>query len=296
MHIDSIVDLVPTAIDGTEEIATWSDEKKAEFVKTFEKRSVAARVILELTAESVLSVASQRKFISTKHVNQVNRSSTVGNRCGYYQDCEETTGRTHEDLAKIAEEQAKAVLKGLPPLKKAVQIIDPATAKKIDQRDKLVVKGKKIRDELVELAEPILMGEIDQQMTVGEFRKMIKTRERRQKRLVDNLEELAKEGNELENAINKALYAGLPGLSDAVVKVVNDCYERSTALDSTARRVSEQVKFGDSQAAMSILQRFEQDEAEVSSEIKAEFDGALKKLKIAGTKKRRTKKALPKGK
>lgn len=292
MHSDSITNLVPTAIAGTA-MAEWSDEKKADFIKTFEKRSAASRAILEMTAEAILSTASTRKFISTKHMGQVVKSDTVAYN---YYDLDKATGRTHQDLYKVAEEQAKTVLKGLPPLRKAVQIIDPETAKKLDQRDKLIAKGKKLRDELVELAEPIEMGEIDQNMTVGEFRKMIKDRERRQKRIINSLEEVAKEGNQLENAINKALYAGLPGLSDAVVKAVNDCYERSNALDATTRRVAEQVKFGDSTAAMSILQRFEEDEAEVSTEIKAEFQDALKKLKLAGAKKRKTRKVLPKGK
>lgn len=295
MLSDSITDLVPTAVSGTEQMAEWSDEKKADFVKTFEKRSYAARVILEMTADAILSTASTRKFISDKHVNQIDRSGKVSRHCGYYRDIEEVTGRTHDDLYKIAQEQAKAVLKGLPPLKKAVQIIDPETAKRIDKRDKLIAKGKKLRDELIALAEPIEMEELDQSMTVGEFRKMIKDRERRQKRIVDTLEEVAKEGNTLENAINKALYAGLPGLSDAVVKAAQDCYERSTALDATTRRVAEQVKFGDSAAAMDILRRFEKDEAEVSTEIKAEFQDALKTLKLAATRKRKTtKKALPK--
>ena len=36
MHSDSITDLVPTAVSGTEQMAEWSDEKKADFVKTFE--------------------------------------------------------------------------------------------------------------------------------------------------------------------------------------------------------------------------------------------------------------------
>jgi hypothetical protein len=265
-------------------MAEWSDEKRADFVATFEKRSRAARTILEMAAEEMMEVASRRKFISAKHVNQVRKAHTVTHRYGRVS--EEETGRTYEDMHKIAQEQAEAVLKGLPPLKKAVQIIDPDTAKKIDQRDKLIAKGKKIRDELVDLAEPIRMGELDQSMTIGEFRKMVKDRERRQKRLIDTLEEIAKEGNQLENAINKALYAGLPGLSDAVVKAVNDCYERSNALDATTRRVAEQVKFGDSTAAMDILRRFEKDEAEVSDEIKAEFQGALKKLKLAGVKRR----------
>jgi hypothetical protein len=295
MHIDSITDLVPTAISGTEQMTEWSDEKKADFVRTFEQRSTAARAILELTADTILSIASQRKFISTKHMGQVNKTNTVHGSLGYNRQVESVTGRTWEDLHKVAEQQAKAILEGLPPLKKAVQIIDPDTAKKIDRRDKLVAKGKRLRDELVELAEPIEMTTLDQSMTIGEFRKMIKTRERRQKTLIDQLEEVAKEGNTLENAINKALYAGLPGLSDAVVKAANDCYERSNALDATTRRVAEQVKFGDSEAAMTILQRFEQDEAEVSAEVKAEFADALKKLKLAATtKKRRTKKALPK--
>jgi len=274
MNLDTITSLVPTAA-ACKDMAAWSETKKTEFVATFERRSAASRLILETTASCVLEIASRRKFVSVKHANQVERVSTVDPRWNGHQ---EKTGRSYEDIYKVARAQAEAILKGLPPLKKAVQIIDPDTAEKIDARDKLLAKGRKIRDELVELAEPVRMVDLDQNMTVGEFRKLIKDRERKQKRLVNQLDELAKDGNELENSINKALYAGLPGLSDAVIKVVNNCYERSSALDAATRRVAERVKFGDSAAAMDILRRFEDDEVEVSDEIKAEFDKALKKF------------------
>jgi hypothetical protein len=111
MHSKSITDLVPTAISRTGQMAEWSDEKKADFMKTFEKRSAASRLILEMTADAILSIAAARKF--TKHVNQITKTVSCG-----YRDIEEETGHTYQDLYKIAQEQAKAVLGGLPPLKK----------------------------------------------------------------------------------------------------------------------------------------------------------------------------------
>jgi hypothetical protein len=101
-------------------------------------------------------------------------------------------------------------------------------------------------------------------------------------------------GIELDNQINKALYLGLPGLSDAVIKVVADHLERAVAFDQTTRRVTEKVLFGDSEAAMELLKGFERDEVTVSDNIKAEFSAAMLKLGIAAGKKTRQLKAKKK--
>ena len=57
----------------------------------------------------------------------------------------------------------------------------------------------------------------------------------------------------MDTGIRAFLYHGLPGLFDAVVKVVNDYMERATAFSALNRRVGEQVQFCDSEAALEML-------------------------------------------
>jgi hypothetical protein len=99
--------------------------------------------------------------------------------------------------------------------------------------------------------------------------------------LIAKLDEIGKEGQSLDSRINKFLYNGLPGLSDAVIRVVIEYIERYTGFSALNRRVAEQVKFGDSEAAMEMLRTFEKDEVKVSSDIQGQFDAALDALKVA---------------
>jgi len=73
----------------------------------------------------------------------------------------------------------------------------------------------------------------------------------------------------------------LPGLSEAVVKLITQYTDKATAFSALNRRVAEQVQFGDSEAALSMLKSFEKDEATVSSEVREQFDQALEALKAA---------------
>jgi hypothetical protein len=102
---------------------------------------------------------------------------------------------------------------------------------------------------------------------------------------------MGEELQEMEIRISKALYAGIPGISDAIIKVINEHYERITALGNMCRRVSERVAFGDSAEALSLLSFFEKDEATVSDTIQAEFDAALVKLNLTKTAVRKLKAA-----
>ena len=83
---------------------------------------------------------------------------------------------------------------------------------------------------------------------------------------------------------HKALYAGIPGISDAVLKSIKLHYDKSKALDQMGRRVEEQVLFGDSAAALELLRGFEADEEKLAGEVKAEFKAAMKTLLGSKTK------------
>jgi tripartite-type tricarboxylate transporter receptor subunit TctC len=122
---------------------------------------------------------------------------------------------------------------------------------------------------------------------------MVREREEERQKLIKRMNTLASEGRRLESEISKTLFAGLPGLSDAVVAVIRNHVEQALAFESTGRRVEEQVKFGNSTAAVELLRHFESDEVKVSDQVKAQFDEALNKLKVAAkAPKKKASKAL----
>jgi septation ring formation regulator EzrA len=196
-------------------------------------------------------------------------------------------GREISGLDEIVHQRVNEILSNLPPLSKAVRIIDPDTAAMIDKVEKLKAQGQKLKDEVDEVSQPIIMAEVDQKMSVGEFRSLVKEREQKRKALLMKMQEIGKEGSQLEEIVYKKLYKGLPGLSDAVVDIAKTHLDRSTALDTMSRRVEEQVKFGDSETALQLLQHFEKDEVAVSEKVHAQFQEALEKLKLS-VKKGRT--------
>jgi hypothetical protein len=251
----------------------WTDEKRKDFVSTFKQRANVAKYVMQETAGQITIIASNRKFISNKHTNKIKPTDL----CRYNADF---GGRSHNELVELALERARATLKGLPALNKAVQIINPELSKKIESRDRLIEECKKLAARHGELSEPIVMSEVDQKMTVAAFRSMVKDTCKKRDKIALELNEVSKEALEFESQIDKELYSGIPGLSDAVVKVIQDHYDKVTALDQMTRRVEEQVMFGDSDAALELLKGFEKDESKVSDEIKAEFDKALLVLKL----------------
>jgi hypothetical protein len=80
------------------------------------------------------------------------------------------------------------------------------------------------------------------------------------------------------------------------VEVIKSHIDRSVALDEVSRRVEEQVRFGDSEAAVSLLSHFEQDEVNIGDTIRSQLAEALNKLKISvrGPKKSKVETAPPK--
>ena len=132
-------------------------------------------------------------------------------------------------------------------------------------------------------------------MTVKEFRDMMKKRDKDYNQNISLLEGQQENIKELEVQINKRLYKGIPGLSDAVISAVNDHFDKARALDQLDRRVEEQVMFGDCKAAIETLQTFEKDEIDLGDSIKLKLKAEVVKLLGAGTK-TAAKKKVPKAK
>lgn len=276
-------------------IALWDDTKKRDFVGLFQGRVRVARYLLEKTAHCLKDAAEKRKFLSRKHEREMfpEGTSTYFNGEAHYDKTSQPRnynepatigGRTTAQLQEIVDARVKEILANLPPLQMAVEILDPDTAAMIVKRDALLERGQATKDALMEASESIIMAEFDH-MKVSEFRAMVKERDAHRKSLLGLLSEIGTEGNALEMTIAKRLYAGLPGLSDAVIRVVKDHLAQSTALDALSRRVEEQVLFGDNEAALSLLRHFEKDEVQVATDLKAKFEAALEELRVAVHKK-----------
>jgi len=265
----------------------WSDERRKDFVGTFNKRTDVSRHLLNKTAEAIAESAIKRNFIGNKHYRKLNMQPNYA----YYS---KIGGRDVNELDELAKTKAKEILAGLPPLKKALSIIDPETSQMVIDKEKMELSGQKYLDQLDDISGDVNLSDLDQSMSIGELRAMVKKRDKRRRQLIDKLNEIGEELSELDKNIAKRLYAGIPGLSDAVVNAVVSCQDRAIAIGELSRRVEEKVMFGDSSAAMEILQSFEKDETEVSTEIKAEFKQAMNKLKLTGKSKQKTKKKLSK--
>lgn len=288
--------MLATISDGT--MATWTEDKKTEFISLFRSRSKAAQYILKKAALIIIEKAAHRHFIGPRVKTELDKKAQAHGLYDEGQVYNKPTmvgGRNVTDLDIIAAERAKAILNELPAVKDAVKIIDPDTATLMDKRDRLILKLKVLKEALEELPTRINMRDPEfADITVKEFLKGIKELENKRTKMAREMCDIGADGQALDESINKRLYNGLPGLSDAVKKVAIQHIERSQALDATTRRVEEKVKFGDDEGATALLQGFERDEIRVSDDIKSEFANAMKKLSLAAGKKKRKMKALPK--
>jgi hypothetical protein len=283
---------------ATDNLASWSDEKRQSFTDTFDARIRVARYLLIKTAEAIATKAKGKHFISEKHLRNVldtenlkysrhyTASEFIDAGQNQYSQNDSTLigGRTVGELKGIAGERADEIISKLPGLNEAVRIISPEVAKLIEKRASLLTKGNELMEEAEKYSGQLDMDDLDQEMTISAFRELVKTREKKRVEIVRKLDDIGDEGLVLDSKINKFLYDGLPGLSDAVIKVITDYLERATAFSALNRRVAEQVKFGDSEAAMEMLKSFEKDEVKVSAEIQEQFDTALDTLRLAAKK------------
>jgi len=263
--------LTLTPLAGTS-IATWSEDKRKDFVNVFKQRSDDAQTILARTAYLLLEGARKHYFLSPPKADALkSKLDITSRRRGYYH---QEHGRAGE-LQNIAALRAAAILEEFPSVIKTWSILQPEVAVQMKTRDTLVAKLKQLGLEFSELQTDIKLSDMDQDMTIGAFRKYVEDVRDKRDALIKQMNRVAEQGNTLSRQIDKALYAGVPELTTAVTKVVNMHIDRITAFGTTTRRIEERVLFGDSQAALDILKTFEQDELEVGKEVKAEFTTVL---------------------
>lgn len=301
-------------LDG---MASWDTPRRLAFVKTLEERGNVHAALAMLEVEALLQIAEARHFISRKHRNEIsektakshfrldnwqNLLSYYGKRDdhGYMQRTQEFCGRSKSELEQIADDNAKAIAKNLPKLADAVRVIDSVTADKIDEARKLRAQLDVHEKTLAELTAPMVLTEFVKQnpkALAAEFVKIVEDRAAKAKALVETMNTLGKKGMALQSEIDKALYEGLPGLSEAVVELAVEKIKSVSAMPQMMRRVSETVQFGDSAQATNMLSTFEKDELKLDGSIKEKFAAAMEKLRTAAkglSAPAKTPKALPK--
>lgn len=298
-------------------MASWDTPRRLAFVKTLEERGNVHAALAMLEVEALLNIAESRHFISRKHRNEISEKTAkshfrldnwqnllnyYGTRigCGYMQQSQDFCGRSKSELDQIAGDSAKAIAKNLPKLADAVRVIDSVTADKIDEARKLRVQLDTHEANLEELTTPMVLTEFAKQnpkALASEFVSIVEDRAAKAKKLVETMNELGKKGMGLQTQIDKALYEGLPGLSEAVVELAVEKIKSVSALPQMMRRVSETVQFGDSTQATTMLSTFEKDELKLDDSIKEKFAAAMEKLRTAAkglAAPAKTPKALPK--
>lgn len=313
-YTDVFTAMVKHVEDNKSSIIAWSDDKKKDFVGLFKKRANASIYILRNTAKSIANTALKKQFLGqprfnklTEELNHFAGDDQLGFQQpnqAYYRDDDsrrkvwaDTYDRTQHDLDEVVATRSKDIVKQLPSMVKAMEILDPETAKDIIKRDELKKKGQEIVDKFNETSVEIRLSDMPQDMTIGEFRQHVKDLEATRKGYMDELEEISKEGQELERRINKALFKGIPGISDEIEEVCKDVYERSKALGVLIRRIEEQVLYGDSETAVTLLSSFDKDERELRGDIQERFRKGLERLKLVKAKKeKKALKSKPKAK
>lgn len=263
-----------------EAIQSWTDEKRADFCDTFAKEADAASAVCVLVAERIIDAAMRRHFVPQ------NREWARRLRTGKVTDVQTYQvrgGRSYEELSEIATQQAKTIIDELPRSIDAVKLIDAPTASKMKELEGIETELTRLLAEFNELPDVIDVDDVPGDWTVNQFRQHLTEQVEKRDSIKRKGTRLGEKASKLEEAISKRLYKGLPGLKEAVAKVVKAHYERASYLKTLTRQVTEKIKFGDSPAALVLLSTFRENEVTVSDNIKAEFTAALAKL-AAGSK------------
>lgn len=290
----------PLALMGGESaaaMALWTDDKKKDYVGLFKQRANASMYILRETARGLANRAKEKQFLGVPRYNKLLEdcchfagedaitSNNYYDRQGTSDLWRKTYDRSQTDMDAIVKERVVEYIKQLPSLNAAMLILDAETHAKMLRRDELREKGQELTDKFGELSVDIRLSDMDQSMTIGAFRAYMKDLERKRKAMLEELEELGKEGQDLERHINKALFKGLPGIGDEIESVVKELYQQSKDMGSTSRSVENTVLYGDCEAALAILESFKNDEKKVSTAIGLRFANGLELLKLKLAKK-----------
>lgn len=262
-------------------MSLWSDEKRKDYVKLFKERSGRSYRLYWLTAWEILNETYRKGYLSYAQNQKAYEELNRENRTHGYANAEDTA---------LAKDRAKEILQKLPSLNKVMAILDPDTSKLMDERDEVLAKGQELADKLQEYPEEIKLSEVEQDMTIGQFRAYVKKLDSEKKQLVEEMDELGKRGQDLEKQIGKALLKGIPGLSQEILDVITELVNKAKALQVITNRVEEQVLYGDCENAMEMLRHFHKDEAKIEGEIKEKFLNSLEKLQLLHVKKKAPKK------
>ena len=278
-------------------MALWTDDKKKDYVGLFKQRANASMYILRNTARELASRAKEKQFLGVPRYNKLVEECTQfagedavqGDRYNYNGNADlwrKTYDRSQVDLDAMVKERVVSLIKNLPSLNAAMLILDPETHNKMLRRDELREKGQEITEKFAEVSVDVRLSDMDQTMTIGAFRAYMKDLETKRRRMLEELEEIGKEGQDIERHINKALFKGLPGIGEEIESVVKELYQQSKDMGSTSRSVENTVLYGDCDAALAILESFKSDEQKVSTAIGLRFQNGLEllKLKLAGKK------------
>jgi len=278
-------------------MALWTDVKKKDYVELFKQRACASMYILRHTARELASRAKEKQFLGVPRYNKLvedcqqfaGEDAIQGDYCNRQSTSDlwrKTYDRSQADMDAIVQERVVSLIRNLPSLNAAMLILDPETHAKMLRRDEIREKGQEITDKFSEVSVDVRLSDMDQNMTIGGFRAYMKDLEGKRKAMLDQLEEIGKEGQDLERHINKALFKGLPGIGEEIESVVKELYQQSKDMGSTSRSVENTVLYGDCEAALAILESFKSDEKKVSTAIGLRFQNGLEllKLKLAGKK------------
>ena len=278
-------------------MALWTDDKKKDYVGLFKQRANASMYILRNTARELASRAKEKQFLGVPRYNKLveecmqfaGEDAIQGdyyNRQGNADLWRKTYDRSQVDLDAIVKQRVVSLIKQLPSLNAAMLILDAETHAKMLRRDELREKGQEITDKFAEVSVDVRLSDMDQSMTIGDFRKYMKDLESKRRAMLEELEEIGKECQDLERHINKALFKGLPGIGEEIESVVKELYQQSKDMGSTSRSVENTVLYGDCEAALAILESFKSDEQKVSTAIGLRFQNGLEllKLRLAGKK------------
>lgn len=245
---------------------SWSDERRRDFVKLYRDRANRSIGISSRTVDRLIERGQRSGILG--HLSR-EQQAKVRFRSSW---------NPSSDDYQIAEERAETIFNELPPMRKAVEVISAETAQWMDERDKIVAQCKKLMADFNAKSQPVVLSQVNQKMTVGELRSMVEGVEKERRKVIAKLNELGAEGAALESKIQKSLFRGVPGLREALLAACTAEKERADALAKLVIKIEEKVMFGDSDAAMALLQSFEKDESKLQDNVKARMREAMEKI------------------
>ena len=289
--------------EGIDQLSTWTDAKREAFCRTFRQRTEFAVLALCGTAQLLWDEAVKRYFVSVTAVRPVfpnegvaefepqwsgatlDRVDVTERGSSYYhtkseEKLPERIGRPGEELGQLVRDRVTELIDQLPASQTVIRIIKPEVAAQMKKLSALEARLLETKGQLNELLEDVNVDEFTGKgMLLDDFLKLLKERQREKERKCATVGRLGKEIGALRDTVNKALYKGIPELERATIATVEDLRQKALVLGQLDRKISETVRFGDSEAAMKALEQFEVDEIELAPAVEARFKGLVAEIR-----------------